>query len=163
MTAAPKPDQLLPCPHCGQSDTVVLAWDSEIAGDDWTGENTDTRVVVCDASHPNGRGGCGASGGFSEDESVAISKWNRRAPPHDGGCISAAQGMDAIRKAMQEDYGYAWSWHCNVAMAAHDAGAPIEKANERAAQFMRNAFDIDTSSGHPTTPPRRPGSGEEGR
>lgn len=66
-----------------------------------------------------------------------------------GEAISAADGMEAIRKAMREDYGYAWSWHCNVAMAAYDAGAPIDKANERAAQFMRNAFDIDTSSGHP--------------
>ena len=62
-----------------------------------------------------------------------------------GGKITVPQAMDALRQAMQEDYGYAWSWHCNVAMAAQDAGAPHKEANERAAGFMRNAFGVDTS------------------
>ncbi|MCL4316518.1 MAG: hypothetical protein M1527_06755 [Gammaproteobacteria bacterium] len=61
-----------------------------------------------------------------------------------GGGITPKQAMDALRKAMEEDYGYAWSWHCNVAMAAVDAGAPHKEANERAAGFMRNAFGVDT-------------------
>lgn len=61
-----------------------------------------------------------------------------------GGKITVAQAMEVLRQAMQEDYGYAWSWHCNVAMAAQDAGAPHKEANERAAGFMRNAFGVDT-------------------
>ena len=43
---------------------------------------------------------------------------------------------------------YAWSWHCNIAMVAKDAysdGRPIhEAANSRAADFMWNAFGVDT-------------------
>ena len=62
-----------------------------------------------------------------------------------GGKITVAQAMDVLREAMKEDYGYAWGWHCNVAMAAQDAGAPHKEANERAAGFMRNAFGVDTS------------------
>ena len=38
---------------------------------------------------------------------------------------------------------FAWSWHCNLAMMAFDAGAPHREANERAADFMRGVFDID--------------------
>ena len=61
------------------------------------------------------------------------------------GKITAAQAMDALREAMLEDYGYAWSWHCNVAMAAQDAGAPQKEANERASGFMMRVFGVDTT------------------
>ncbi len=57
--------------------------------------------------------------------------------------ITPKQAMDALRRAMQKDIDYAWSWHCNVAMAAFDAGAPIREAHERAADFICNAFDVD--------------------
>jgi hypothetical protein len=60
------------------------------------------------------------------------------------GKITPKQAMDALREAMLEDYSYAWSWHCNIAMASQDAGAPHKEANERAAGFMRNAFGVDT-------------------
>jgi hypothetical protein len=40
----------------------------------------------------------------------------------------------------------AWSWHCNIAMLAVDAGAPHLEANMRTADFMRRAFDIDVTS-----------------
>jgi hypothetical protein len=54
--------------------------------------------------------------------------------------------QDAIMtlgEAMRKDSDFAWTWHCNVAMAAADAGAPVRQANERAADFMRNAFGVD--------------------
>lgn len=59
--------------------------------------------------------------------------------------VTPAEAMAVLSAAMQEDYGYAWSWHCNIAMAAQDAGAPHKEANERAAGFMRCAFGVDTS------------------
>ena len=58
---------------------------------------------------------------------------------------SAAEAMQELSRYMQIDPEYAWSWHCNVAMVAQDAGAPHKEANERAADFMRRAFDVDTS------------------
>lgn len=52
-----------------------------------------------------------------------------------------------IRKAMLKDLDYAWSWHCNIAMAAYDAGARPQKAcNEGAARFLALLFPgVDTS------------------
>lgn len=52
--------------------------------------------------------------------------------------------MATLSAAMQADQHYAWSWHCNVAMTAIDAGAPRENADKWAATFMRNAFGVDT-------------------
>jgi hypothetical protein len=59
--------------------------------------------------------------------------------------ITPKQAIAALTKAMKEDYGYAWAWHCNIAMAAIDAGAPHKEANERAAGFMRTLFGVDTT------------------
>lgn len=59
--------------------------------------------------------------------------------------LTPAAGMDAIKKAMQADYGYAWAWHCNVAMAAVDEGLSYDAAQRAAARFMFSAFGIDTS------------------
>jgi hypothetical protein len=56
-----------------------------------------------------------------------------------------AAAMQTISDAMRADPDYAWTWHCNVAMAARDAGAPSPEAQAQAAQFMRNAFGVDTS------------------
>jgi hypothetical protein len=47
--------------------------------------------------------------------------------------------------AMQVDPELAWSWHCNTAMVAKDAGAPHEEANKRAADFMHRLFEVDTT------------------
>lgn len=74
-----------------------------------------------------------AAGGASDVERVVR---------HD---VTPAEAMAVLSAAMREDYGYAWAWHCNVAMAAVDAGAPHKDANERAAGFMRCAFGVDTS------------------
>lgn len=58
--------------------------------------------------------------------------------------IHTAEAMEALRAAMRGDPGYAWSWHCNLAMMAVDAGAPHQAANERAADLMKNLFAVDT-------------------
>lgn len=54
------------------------------------------------------------------------------------------EALSVLRKAMKKDYGFAWSWHCNVASAAQDAGAPHKESNEQAAVFMFRAFGVDT-------------------
>ena len=51
--------------------------------------------------------------------------------------------METLKKAFKNDPEYAWSWHCNITMAAFDEGLSISKANRVSARFMRNAFDID--------------------
>jgi hypothetical protein len=61
----------------------------------------------------------------------------------EGNPVPAA--MRVLREAMRADPEYAWAWHCNVAMSGVDGGAEHEKANRQAAQFMSNAFDVDTS------------------
>ena len=45
-------------------------------------------------------------------------------------------------RALAADFDWAWSWHCNLAVMAQDAGAPHLAANERAADFMERAFGV---------------------
>jgi hypothetical protein len=60
---------------------------------------------------------------------------------------------------MRRDPNYAWSWHCTIAMVAQDSAnsafrhilsnnigwRKINKtSNERAADFMRTVFKVDT-------------------
>lgn len=76
-------ERLLPCPFCGlvRSLKVVSAEELASEGDDdpdpW--EHSDSYAVVCDASRPDGPGGCGAQGGFKLTVTEAIENWNRRA------------------------------------------------------------------------------------
>lgn len=60
-----------------------------------------------------------------------------------------ALAMSALKAAMQADPGYAWGWHCNIAMAFYDAAGDTPNkhriGNEGAARFMRNAFDVDVT------------------
>ncbi len=44
---------------------------------------------------------------------------------------------------LQADPELLWTWHCNIAMVAVDAGADPIPANERAADFMNLAFGAD--------------------
>ena len=53
--------------------------------------------------------------------------------------------METIKAAMEADPDFAWSWHCNVSMAAYDQGPHHTLSNRAAAGFMRLAFGIDTS------------------
>ena len=66
--------------------------------------------------------------------------------------ISTADAMDALRKALKSDDGYAWSWHCNIAMMHYDAmteagyidhHAKHKTANEGARRFMKMCFGVD--------------------
>lgn len=77
-------EALKPCPFCELHHSLKLTTAEELAneGEDdpepWT--HSDSFAVICDASRPNGPGGCGASGGFKPTAIEAIETWNRRAP-----------------------------------------------------------------------------------
>ena len=74
----------LPCPFCGKAETVevvdsdtfsnLLPWDDDALG------NPLYWAVICSAGHPDGKGGCGASGGFYMTKDEAIRRWNIRTP-----------------------------------------------------------------------------------
>lgn len=72
---------------------------------------------------------------------------NLRATLPDG--ITPAQVAMNILKAEMKDPGYAWSWHCNIAMPFYD-GLPEnepdrhKRANIGAGRVMRHVFDVDT-------------------
>ena len=53
------------------------------------------------------------------------------------------EAMQTISKALKDDPEYAWSWHCNITMAAVDEGMSHYRANHASARFMHNAFGID--------------------
>lgn len=53
------------------------------------------------------------------------------------------EAFETLKSAIQSDSGYAWSWHCNVAMSFQDEGGSHEQANRAAARFMQTAFDVD--------------------
>lgn len=57
-----------------------------------------------------------------------------------------ATALEIISSAMRDDPHYAWTWHCNLAMAYFDEGivGPLI-ANKAAARFMKLAFGVDTS------------------
>jgi Lar family restriction alleviation protein len=75
--------ELLPCPFCGQTHTITVVRASEHWADEYEGtggyDHSESYAVMCDASQPDGPGGCGASGGFKDSEVSAIDAWNRRA------------------------------------------------------------------------------------
>lgn len=57
--------------------------------------------------------------------------------------ITVEEALDTLRVAMCTDSNLAWSWHCNVYTVAYDAGASRRESNERAADFMKRAFNVD--------------------
>jgi hypothetical protein len=59
--------------------------------------------------------------------------------------ITTAQAMEHLREAMQQDTGYAWSWHCNIAVPMQDSGISHRDSNIAAVRLMKHMFDIDTS------------------
>lgn len=56
---------------------------------------------------------------------------------------SVHQAVQTLIDAMQADPDYAWSWHCNIAMAYVDAGGDPYTGNQGAARFMRLFANVD--------------------
>lgn len=57
----------------------------------------------------------------------------------------ASSPLSDLKAALKADEDYAWTWLCNLACIALDSGGTHENSNRRAAQFMKNAFDIDVT------------------
>ena len=78
-------EQFAKCPFCGKSETLTIGKASDAfsepddCGDPMPYMHTESYAVTCDASKPDGPGGCGASGGYFPSEDEAIAAWNRRA------------------------------------------------------------------------------------
>lgn len=59
------------------------------------------------------------------------------------------EAFDTLKAALQADTNYAWSWHCNIAIAfidtepSHGTRNLHRAANEGAANFMQRCFDVD--------------------
>jgi len=53
--------------------------------------------------------------------------------------------VQTLIKALQEDIDFAWSYHCNIAMAFQDEGGDYKASNRAAARFMKNWADVDTT------------------
>ena len=59
--------------------------------------------------------------------------------------IDPQSPLSHLKAALQTDEDYAWTWLCNLACIGIDSGGTHENSNRRAAQFMKNAFDIDVT------------------
>ena len=55
------------------------------------------------------------------------------------------ESMATVSKAIRNDPDYAWSWHCNIAMAAMDEGVDHLTANKLAARFLMILTGVDTT------------------
>lgn len=68
-----------------------------------------------------------------------------------------APAMATVIAAMQADPEYAWSWHCNIAMAFVDAGGDYYTANQGAARFMKLLANVEPAYDLPAAPhPAKP-------
>ena len=50
-----------------------------------------------------------------------------------------------LTRQMHRDTEYAWTWHCNLAIAAYDEGLEHHAANRAAGRFMNSLFRLDTT------------------
>lgn len=48
-----------------------------------------------------------------------------------------------LSRQLRKHTDYAWTWQCNLAMMAYDAGASHEKANRMASSFLLMLFGVD--------------------
>lgn len=53
------------------------------------------------------------------------------------------EALMGLKVALQEDEGYAWSWHCAISMACQDEGVDKAVADRIGARLMSQAFGID--------------------
>jgi len=109
---------------------------------------------------------------FEGNENYAV-EWTKRNPRHKGWVealtlatpkpepmtsdpvAEVPNAMKIVTAALLSDPEYAWAWHCNIAMAAHDEGVGHYAANKAAARFLSIlAPGLDTSKhlGFPSKP-----------
>ena len=77
----------------------------------------------------------------------------RAAPPVSEKPVLVSDAMAAIVGAMHADSDYAWSWHCNIAMAFVDAGGDRYTANQGAARFMKILANVEPAHELPAEKP----------
>lgn len=66
-------------------------------------------------------------------------------PIEAGQPVPWASPVERLRQQFQSDPDYAWSWHCNIAVAAMDECLWPSAANRAAARFMKTAFGVDAT------------------
>ncbi len=78
-SASPIDIPVMPCPFCGKKDTLEVITGAEFMDEDQEFyQHSESFAVVCNAATPNGKGGCGAMGGFADTSKAAIDHWNTR-------------------------------------------------------------------------------------
>lgn len=62
-------------------------------------------------------------------------------------CTEAQQPFTQLQRAIQSDFGNAWGWQSNIAMAILDSGVDVtpRDANIAAANVMKRCFDVDVT------------------
>lgn len=78
--------------------------------------------------------------------------WEPATPAPAPAVPSLPDAMTVVIRALQDDPGYAWSWHCNIAMAAVDEGVDHGTANHAAARFMRLLASVEPAHELPPKP-----------
>ncbi len=61
------------------------------------------------------------------------------------GNTPVADAVHTLIAALKADLDFAWTYHCNIAMAFQDEGGDYKTANRAAARFMKNWADVDTT------------------
>jgi hypothetical protein len=111
---------LLPCPYCGKGNTLRYGRSSEFHEYCDTPLDSDDYVAVfCDATKPNGLGGCGASAGFAATEYEAAELWNRRPAPETEG---SRRGIEVSATNAQQ------AWYHVGQLAITDPETPVQQA-----------------------------------
>lgn len=96
--------------------------------------------------------------GFGDDDNLQTVNRSdlveiiRATEAHHANCeFDTQDAMAVVIDALHNSPQYAWSWHCNIAMAAYDEGLDHYRANKAAARFMLSLAGVDTSK-HPGFP-----------
>jgi len=81
------------------------------------------------------------------DKEVGFDSEHLKRIPQKGTSVNEA--FEILKWHMENDSGYAWGWHCNIAMACYDAmpddiNQRHEIGNDAASRFMKLCFDVDT-------------------
>ena len=84
------------------------------------------------------------------DNTSGVSAVNLLIPNGSANDPMLQHAFGVVKQAMANDPGYAWSWQCNLARLIQDAAGADkvthQRANEYAAQFMKNAFEVDVTA-----------------